>query len=300
MPLTLKVNPSGSLTITTPSLPAGEVGVAYSQLISATGGTMPYSWSVTSGSLPAGLSLNPLTGVIVGTPTTDGTAVFLVQVTDAASVTATMPYALTVNPSGTLTISTTSLPSAHVGVHYSRTLNATGGTLPRTWSITAGSLPSGLTLNTTTGAITGTPTSTGTSSFTARVTDAATATASMPLSITVGSGSTGGGTGIGGSCGNVGIGNTGCGNIGNYNSGNGNIGDNNSGNGNIGNNNSGDGNVGNNNTGNGNIGNGGGGSGGIWGGLTGIGLFGGFEGLDESIRERTARRWGWFSSLGWW
>ena len=67
--LSIVVNPA-TLTITTTSLPNGTVGTAYSQTLAATGGATPYTWSVYSGSLPAGLSLGSSTGTISGTPTT--------------------------------------------------------------------------------------------------------------------------------------------------------------------------------------------------------------------------------------
>jgi len=73
----------GDLLITTPSLPASSVGSAYSRTLAATGGTLPYTWSVISGSLPAGLSLDPATGAITGTITASGTPTFTVQVTDS-------------------------------------------------------------------------------------------------------------------------------------------------------------------------------------------------------------------------
>jgi hypothetical protein len=86
-------------TITTTSpLPAGTVGNAYSTTIAATNGTTPYSWSIISGGLPDGLNLGNGTGVVSGTPTTDGTSNFTVQVTDANSLTASQAFTLTINP----------------------------------------------------------------------------------------------------------------------------------------------------------------------------------------------------------
>lgn len=82
-------------------------------------------------------------------------------------------------------ISTTSLPAAKLNATYSATLTAAGGTAPYSWYISAGALPTGLTLNAATGAITGTPTATGTASFTAAVKDAANQVVTKALSIAV-------------------------------------------------------------------------------------------------------------------
>jgi hypothetical protein len=84
-------------SITTSSLPAGTVSSAYSQTLAATGGASPYTWSISSGSLPAGLSLAAATGVISGTPTAAGTATVTVKVTDSASNTATASLSITVD-----------------------------------------------------------------------------------------------------------------------------------------------------------------------------------------------------------
>ncbi|MFT3990931.1 MAG: DUF3500 domain-containing protein [Luteolibacter sp.] len=80
---------------TTSPLPSGEVGADYSQTFTATGGTSPYTWALSSGSLPAGLSLSTA-GTLSGTPTTEGTSSFSVQVTDSASATATKTFSITV------------------------------------------------------------------------------------------------------------------------------------------------------------------------------------------------------------
>ena len=87
-----------SISISTTSLPDGDVGVAYSQTPGVTGSTTPYaSWSITSGALPAGLSLNSTTGAITGTPTTAGTNNFTIQVTDIVGGTATANLSITIN-----------------------------------------------------------------------------------------------------------------------------------------------------------------------------------------------------------
>ncbi len=90
--------------ITTPSLPNGSVGESYSQTLQATGGTPPYSWSITSGNLPNGFSLNPSSGVISGTPTAGGVFNFTVEVRDSAGQTATKDFAITINAPPTLAI----------------------------------------------------------------------------------------------------------------------------------------------------------------------------------------------------
>ena len=93
-----------ALTITTASLPGGTVNQAYSQPVTATGGTTPYGWSVVSGSLPPGLSLSPTgtpSATISGTPTTAGSYNFTVQVTDAVSATDTQALSITVAPAST-------------------------------------------------------------------------------------------------------------------------------------------------------------------------------------------------------
>ena len=174
-----------SPSITTTSLPSATTGTAYSATLQASGGTTPYNWTLSAGTLPAGLTLAASTGVISGTPTTAGTVSFTVQVTDAASNTATKALSIAVTAAQPPSITTTSLPAATTGTVYSATLQASGGTTPYSWSLSAGTLPAGLTLVTSTGVISGTPTATGTSSFTVQVTDAANNTGTKALSITV-------------------------------------------------------------------------------------------------------------------
>jgi hypothetical protein len=179
-----------SLTVTTTSLPGATEEVAYSTTLAASGGTAPYSWTITSGSLPTGLSLSS-SGVITGTPSAAGTVSFTVQVTDSTTPTrqtGTAPLSLTVATTTTpLIITTTSLPSATEEVAYSTTLAASGGTAPYSWAITSGSLPTGLSLSPT-GVISGTPSALGSSSFSVKVTDSTTPTpetATASLSLTV-------------------------------------------------------------------------------------------------------------------
>jgi len=190
--LSITINPQ--LAVTTSSLAPASVGTAYSQTLAATGGITPYSWSITSGSLPAGLSLNTSTGAISGTPTGPlvGLVSFTATVTDSESPTKTASANLGITVSAPpLSITTSALAGGTLGTAYSASVAATGGIAPYTWSISAGNLPAGLSLNSSTGAISGTPTGsvTGPINFTVKVTDAeqptgATATAALSITIT--------------------------------------------------------------------------------------------------------------------
>ncbi len=172
-------------SITTSSLPDAAVGSAYSQDLSASGGAAPYSWSLTSGSLP-GLSLAS-DGTLSGTPTSAGTFRFAVQLTDYSNPAqkASAALSLTVGPAA-LAVSASSLPDATAGSAYSQDLSASGGTKPYSWSLTSGTLPAGLSLARN-GTISGTPTAAGTSAFTVQATDsgspAQTATGQLILTV---------------------------------------------------------------------------------------------------------------------
>lgn len=182
------INNTPKLTITTTQLPAGTVGVSYSQSIAATGGTPPYNWSVSSGSLPPGLSLTASNGAITGTPSSANTFSFTVQVADTSNATASQAFTITIaSNTPKLTVITTSpLPDGMVGTAYSQTLTATGGTPAYKWSVTSGALPDGLALDSGSGTISGTPSKAGTFPFSVRVTDQSTAAADQALQITIG------------------------------------------------------------------------------------------------------------------
>lgn len=162
-PNTFAINILPLLVITTTSLPPGTVGVAYSQTLAATGGILPYTWSVSNGALPPGLTLSA-GGTLSGTPTQAGSYTFTVTVNAIAS----MPLTLTMNPAPLAITTASPLPNGTAGTAYSQTLAATGGVLPYTWAVTAGALPAGLTL-TTAGLLSGTPTQGGSYTFTVTV-----------------------------------------------------------------------------------------------------------------------------------
>jgi hypothetical protein len=174
---------ASNLTITTATIPTGVRTVSYSSTLSATGGTTPYTWTVSSGTLPTGLSLSS-GGVLSGTPTSTSVFTFTLQVTDNASHTATQQY--TVQILDPVTIQTTSpLTTAVIDTTYSNTIAFIGGQTPFTCSVTSGSLPTGLSLGSSTCAITGTPTASGTSSFTLQVAGSLGSSASLSASLTV-------------------------------------------------------------------------------------------------------------------
>ena len=160
LPLTVASN-TPALSITTATLPKGTVGSTYAATLAASGGTAPYTWRITNGSLPAGLSLAAATGVISGTPTTavsSSSIAFSVTDTSSPAQSQAVTLALTVvNSTPPVSITTTSLPNGTVGATYAATLAASGGTAPYTWHITGGALPAGLSLAVATGQISGTP-----------------------------------------------------------------------------------------------------------------------------------------------
>ncbi|WP_230405429.1 putative Ig domain-containing protein [Plesiomonas shigelloides] len=268
-----------SITVTAPTLSltpstlfAGTVAAAYSATISTSSGTAPYSYAVTLGSLPDGLTLNTSTGELSGTPTADGTSNFTITATDANSATGARAYSLVIgvqpvtanavtttvaanssantitlnltggtaisvavatnashgtatasgtgitytptagysgadsftytatNAAGTSTAATVSitvtaptlsltpstLSAGTVAAAYSATISASSGTAPYSYAVTLGSLPDGLTLNTSTGELSGTPTADGTSNFTITATDANSATGARAYSLVIG------------------------------------------------------------------------------------------------------------------
>jgi Ice-binding-like/Putative Ig domain len=162
------------VTVNPATLPDGTVGAAYNQIVSATGGTAPYSFVVSSGALPTGLVLNPTTGAITGSPTTVGTFNFTITATDANGCIGSRPYTVTIAAPGcpVITLSPATLPPGRVGTQYSQTITATGGTPPHAFTVASGTLPAGLVLNPATGVLSGIPTQAGLFTFTVQATAA--------------------------------------------------------------------------------------------------------------------------------
>jgi len=183
--LSITINLPPPLNITTTSLPGGSIGQAYSQTVAATGGIGARTWSISAGTLPAGLNLDATSGTIAGTPILPaGTSNFTVRVQDALGQSDTQDLSITINLLNPPNITTTSLPGGIVGQAYNQTLHATGGQGALTWSVSSGSLPAGLTLSPA-GTISGTPTNAGNSNFTVRAADTLNQSDTQDLSITI-------------------------------------------------------------------------------------------------------------------
>jgi hypothetical protein len=175
--------PPATLRITTSALPNGTASQAYSATIAAIGGTTPYTWTLSAGALPVGLTLGGAGGVIAGTPPQSGLFSFTLQVKDSAGQSATANLSIQV-ASAPLQIVTSSFPDATVGQAYNAQLSAVGGTTPYTWSVNAGSLPVGISLSSS-GSISGSATINGSFSLTVEVRDANAQTASVSYTLTV-------------------------------------------------------------------------------------------------------------------
>ena len=198
----IAVDPNQPLAVVLPAvgstLSPGMVGGAYAQNFFLSGGAAPYTWSLASGQLPPGLSLQTgpagprdADNEFAGIPTTAGTYTFTMQVGDYDGQQATQQLTLIVQPP--LQVTRTTLPTGTVGVPYSQDLDliAQGGTPPYTWSIEGNidQLPPGLTLDTTApdfnNVVAGTPTQAGTYTFAMQVSDSEDNGVSATLTITI-------------------------------------------------------------------------------------------------------------------
>jgi len=163
------------ITLTPTPLSAATAEFLYSQQLMGHGGTAAYTFAVTAGSLPSWASLSTA-GLITGTPTAPaGPVSFTVTATDANGFSGEQPYSLSV-VAPTITLSPTSLPGGTWETPYAATtISASGGVGPYAFSVPPGSLPTGLSLNGTTGVVSGTPTAKSqigtTFSFTVTATD---------------------------------------------------------------------------------------------------------------------------------
>ena len=179
-----------TLTFITESIAQFTVGVFQEFDLEASGGTPPYIFQIVQGNLPNGLTLNN-SGKISGTPTSSGLSTPFFKLTDSAGDQLTQAMEVRVEEaevdptSSTLTFITESIPMFTVGVFQEFDLEASGGTTPYLFEITQGSLPSGLTFDSS-GKISGTADSPGTSTAYFKVTDSAgdNLTQAMEISVT--------------------------------------------------------------------------------------------------------------------
>jgi Putative Ig domain len=184
-PLSITIGLPAAPHITTSSLPAGAFDVAYNQTVSVTGGIGTLVWGVTSGGLPPGLNLNTANGNISGTPTSSGSFTFTLRVTDSIPQFDEQDLTITINSASVPPrITTDSLPEGKRNEPYAATLEASGGTIPYTWSVTP-ALPTGLTLAAATGVISGTPTATSNMSHDFTVRDSTNQTTTKELRLRI-------------------------------------------------------------------------------------------------------------------
>lgn len=176
-----RINPRPQITTTSP-LPVVVVGTVYRQLLAGTGGTPGYTWRISGGSLPSGLSLE-ISGVISGTPTTVGTSQFELTLEDTAGVTASRQFSLTV-VSVLRLVTSSPLPPGVVGEAYSLQFQADGGTPTYQWRVVEGTPPEGLVLSAA-GQLRGIPTQAGTFTFEVTVNDAGQQSTSRVFRITM-------------------------------------------------------------------------------------------------------------------
>ncbi|EEF22100.1 conserved hypothetical protein, partial [Ricinus communis] len=170
------------------SLPTATAYVAYSQTFTATGGATPPSFAVTAGALPPGLTLSAA-GLLSGQATTVGNYSFSVTPSDGSAAPGpytgpAVNYTLAVI-APTLTLGPNSLPAADYGVSYSQTFQAAGGVPTYAYTVTAGALPTGVTLNASTGELSGVPMEEGSFPLTVTATDSAGGSGPFSTSVNV-------------------------------------------------------------------------------------------------------------------
>ncbi|MBV9772077.1 MAG: putative Ig domain-containing protein, partial [Bryobacterales bacterium] len=185
---------AGALVITSPAnLPGGATNQSYAATLSASGGIPPYTWSITQGALPAGITLNASTGLLSGASTAAGANDFTATVEDSAGAQASQLFSLTISTSSsTFLITNSSFPNGVLGQTYTQALTAVGGQITPfvpypSFFVSGGTLPPGLIVKNTgsSSSLTGTPTTTGVYAFALTATDAANHSTSANFTITI-------------------------------------------------------------------------------------------------------------------
>ena len=183
------------LSIQNQSVPGGTIGQSYSLTFTALsvtntnpvqGSPAQATWSIQSGSLPAGVALSS-SGVLSGTPTTEGSWTFVVKAVGGGGATDTETETLTVRQPLTVSSPLTARAQgskSEVGVPFNATLTAAGGSGTYTWALAGGTLPDGVTLQPN-GTVSGTPTVAGRFTFVSKATDSEGRTANANSTIVV-------------------------------------------------------------------------------------------------------------------
>lgn len=140
--------------------------------VTLTGYTEPYSWSASSGSLPAGLDLDTSTGIISGTPVSETQASITLSLVDANELTGTQTHTFDIAPEPTVSPTSISVSGEAGSAITPTSITATGFTAPYSWEVTSGTLPDGLSLDSSTGVISGAPSAEGSAAVSITVTDA--------------------------------------------------------------------------------------------------------------------------------
>ena len=169
---------------TPPQLPNGNTCSFYSQALAVSNGPPPpFNWSFDDSRIPPGLSINQNTGIISGMPTASGMYGFTIEAfSPSANIYATQAFTLNI---GSLCFLASSLPNGVLNSFYRQSLTVTGGVAPFTYSVSGGSLPTGVTIDPTSGLLSGTPTVAGPYNFTIQVKDSAGSVATQSFSVTI-------------------------------------------------------------------------------------------------------------------
>jgi hypothetical protein len=175
---------NAGVSLQTISLADALIGSTYAQSLQATGGTPPYTWSVTNGALPDGITLDANSGTLSGIPSAVGSFSFTLRATDSVYAFAEGQFQIMI-AAGLIITTAPALAPGSVALQYSQTLDAAGGKPPYIWSISSGGLPAGVALNSATGDLSGTPSVADTFQFTVDVTDALLQKASKQFSLTI-------------------------------------------------------------------------------------------------------------------
>jgi hypothetical protein len=173
-----------ALVIADAAVPESKVGQPFNLQLTASGGIPPYRWRLLVGSLPPGITFNPDTGLISGSPTQEGTFTFTMLIADAVATTSSKTLSITVR-GGPLKFVTDMLETAGRLLQYNQPLAIGGGEAPYRWSLMTGDLPDGLTLDSATGILSGTPAKNGLSVFSVKVTDKLSASVTREFDLVV-------------------------------------------------------------------------------------------------------------------